>query len=196
MPRYLQVLLEAQTAGSATISSTDLAADAGVNAAIVRKDMSTLGANGTRGVGYEVAPLVAVLSGRLGLAGDRPVVIVGAGNLGRALASYGGFLDRGFRTVALIDADPRLVGEEIAGLPVIAPEDLARIVSEHGIPIAVLATPAAVAQSVTDVLAAAGVTAILNFAPAAIDVPDGVRLRTVDVSTELQILSFYDRSDA
>jgi redox-sensing transcriptional repressor len=191
LPLYYRALLETAEREIVTISSERLAELAGVNAAKVRKDLSYLGSYGTRGVGYDVEYLLHEISRELGLTRDWPVVIVGIGNLGRALANYRGFGARGFRVVALVDANDDLVGDEVAGLHVEGVDDLDRIVAEREIAIGILATPAAVAQEVADRLVAAGVTSILNFAPAVISVPDGVSLRKVDLAIELQILSFY-----
>jgi redox-sensing transcriptional repressor len=191
LPLYYRALLETAEREIVTISSERLAELAGVNAAKVRKDLSYLGSYGTRGVGYDVEYLLHEISRELGLTRDWPVVIVGIGNLGRALANYRGFGARGFRVVALVDANDDLVGQEVAGLAVEAVDDLDRIVSEREIAIGILATPAGVAQEVADRLVAAGVPSILNFAPAVISVPDGVSLRKVDLAIELQILSFY-----
>src|SRR5262249_30980585 len=129
----------------------------------------------------------------LGLTQDWPVVIVGVGNLGHALANYRGFSARGFRVVALVDADAEKVGEEVAGLRVHHLDDLPQIATQGRAAIGVIATPASAAQEVADRLVAAGVSAILNFAPAVINVPEGVSLRKVDLSIELQILSFYQQ---
>jgi redox-sensing transcriptional repressor len=191
LPLYYRALLETAEREVSTISSERLAELAGVNAAKVRKDLSYLGSYGTRGVGYDVEYLLHEISRELGLTRDWPVVIVGIGNLGRALANYRGFGARGFRVVALVDSNPELVGRQVGELSVEDVEDLDRIVSEREIAIGILATPAAVAQEVSDRLVAAGVTSILNFAPAVISVPDGVSLRKVDLAIELQILSFY-----
>ena len=193
LPRSLQVRVDAVDAGTPTLSSEDLAAAAGLTSAKVRKDLSFLGSHGTRGVGYEVHQLAAELSDALGLTVDRPVAIVGIGNLGRALASYGGFDRRGFRIAALIDVDPDKVGVTVGDHVVEPAADLARIIAERGIGIAVLATPVAASQPMADAAVAAGATAILNFAPTHLTVPDHVTVRTVDLSTELQILSFYER---
>jgi redox-sensing transcriptional repressor len=196
LPVYLQVLLAAadhDDGSVATLSSDDLARATGFTAAKVRKDLSFLGSHGTRGVGYPVVELAELISRVLGLTTERSVVLVGAGNLGRALASYEGFLRRGFRLAALVDADAAKVGSEVAGHLVEAAGELPRIVAARDISIAVLATPAAAAQSVADALVAAGITAILNFAPTHLDVPPDVQVRSVDLSTELQILSFYDQ---
>jgi redox-sensing transcriptional repressor len=191
LPVYLRCLMEVADARIATISSERLAEMAGVNAAKVRKDLSHLGSYGTRGVGYEVEYLLVQISRVLGLTQDCPVVIVGVGNLGQALANYRGFSARGFRIAALVDADPRKVGERVGDLLVRDIESLPEIV-EPGC-IGIIATPAAAAQDVADRLVAAGVTSILNFAPAVISVPKGISMRKVDLSIELQILSFYQQ---
>lgn len=193
LPAYLQVLAAAADAGSATISSDDLAAAAGVNSAIVRKDLSSLGSFGTRGVGYHIGDLVGVISATLGLTHDWAVAIVGIGNLGRALARYGGFRRRGFRVAALIDSDPAKVGEPVEGLVVEPLAAIEEVVGTRGVRIGVITTPAAAAQQVADALVAAGVTAILNFAPAHLAVSDAVTVRKVDLSSELAILAFYEQ---
>lgn len=191
LPLYYRALLEITDDGVDTVSSERLATMAGVNAAQVRKDLSYLGSYGTRGVGYEVAFLLDRISRELGLTHDWPVAIVGVGNLGHALANYGGLTDRGFRVLALVDADPAKVGSAVGDLAVEALADLAEIVRTRAITIGIIATPATAAQEVADQLVAAGVQSILNFAPAVISVPEGVSVRKVDLATELQILSFY-----
>ncbi len=191
LPLYYRALVETGEHDVPTISSERLAELAGVNAAKVRKDLSYLGSYGTRGVGYDVEYLLHEISRELGLTRDWPVVIVGIGNLGRALANYRGFGARGFRVVALVDADPALVGKKFGDLAVEAIHDLHKIVADRGIAIGILAVPAGAAQEVTDRLVDAGVTSILNFAPAVCTVPDGVSMRKVDLAIELQILSFY-----
>lgn len=196
LPRYLQALIAAGDVDQTTISSQGLARGAGVNSAIVRKDLSHLGALGRRGVGYDVAGLVDEISTVLGLSTERAVVIVGLGNLGRALAAYDGFHRRGFRIVALLDADPAKIGTEVGDLRIESADDLEDIVADRGAQIAVLATPAPHAQDAADRLVAAGVRAILNFAPVHLDGPDHVSIRRVDLSTELQILSFYEQLQA
>jgi redox-sensing transcriptional repressor len=193
LPVYLRSLLEVADAHTITISSERLAEMAGVNAAKVRKDLSYLGSYGTRGVGYDVQFLLLHINRVLGLTQDWPVVIVGIGNLGHALANYKGFSARGFRIAALVDADRAKVGEVVADLPVRHLDELPAIAAEAAIAIGIVATPAPSAQEVADLLVAAGVTSILNFAPAVISVPRGVSLRKVDLSIELQILSFYQQ---
>ena len=193
LPVYLRALLEVADAKTATISSERLAEMGGVNAAKVRKDLSYLGSYGTRGVGYDVEYLLLHISRVLGLTQDWPVVIVGIGNLGHALANYRGFSARGFRIAALVDADHAKVGEKVDGLEVRHIDELPEIAVEDQIAIGIIATPAASAQDVADRLVSAGVTSILNFAPAVVNVPRGVSLRKVDLSVELQILSFYQQ---
>ncbi|HVE73903.1 MAG TPA: redox-sensing transcriptional repressor Rex [Mycobacteriales bacterium] len=192
LPLYLRALQSLAEGGATTVSSEALAMTAGVNSAKVRKDLSQLGSYGTRGVGYAVDYLIYQVSQELGLAQCWDVVIVGVGNLGHALAGYAGFGSRGFRIVALLDADPRRVGEEVAGLTVRHVDDLDAVVRDHAISIGLIATPAAAAQDVCDRLVAAGVTSILNFAPAVVQVPPEVELRKVDLAVELQILSFHE----
>jgi redox-sensing transcriptional repressor len=193
LPVYLRSLLELAGTEVTTVSSERLAERCGVNAAKVRKDLSHLGSYGTRGVGYDVEVLLAQISRELGLTQDWPIAIVGLGNLGHALANYRGFGARGFRIVALFDADPARVGEDIDGIPIRAIDDLKRVVAETPIAIGIIAVPAQVAQQVADRLVDAGVMSILNFAPTMITVPDRVSLRKVDLSIELQILSFYSQ---
>jgi redox-sensing transcriptional repressor len=196
LPVYLRSLAELVDEKIATVSSERLAEMAGVNAAKVRKDLSYLGSYGTRGVGYDVEYLHFQMSRELGLTHDWPVVIVGLGNLGHALANYGGFGDRGFPVAALIDADPAKIGSTVSGHPGRGSDELPAVVAGAGIAIGVIATPASAAQEVADRLVAAGVSSILNFAPAVVNVPDGVSLRKVDLAVELQILSFYQQRRA
>jgi redox-sensing transcriptional repressor len=193
LPVYLRSLLVMADDKEETVSSERLAELAGVNAAKVRKDLSYLGSFGTRGVGYDVEYLVFQMSRELGLTQDWPVVIAGAGNLGAALANYGGFGDRGFPVVALVDTDQSKVGQTIAGVSVFDIDDLDDLVAEHEIAIGVIATPAEAGQAVADRMAAAGIPSILNFAPALITVPEDVSLRKVDLAVEMQILSFYQQ---
>jgi redox-sensing transcriptional repressor len=175
------------------VSSERLAELAGVNAAKVRKDLSYLGSYGTRGVGYDVEYLLHEISRELGLTHDWPVAIVGVGNLGQALANYHGFSARGFRIVALFDADAAKVGNLVGDLKIEALDDLPVLARERGVAIGIIATPAHAAQEVADRLVDAGVTATLNFAPIVVAAPPGVSLRQVDLAIELQILSFYQQ---
>lgn len=196
LPVYLRALTSLQERGVATVSSEELAAAAGVNSAKLRKDLSHLGSYGTRGVGYDVQYLIYQISRELGLTQDWAVAIVGVGNLGRALANYGGFASRGFRIAGLLDADPHVVGDRIAGLVVEHTDELESVIKKRGVSIVVIATPATAAQQVCDRVIAAGVTSILNFAPVVLAVPDGVDVRKVDLSIELQILAFHEQRKA
>ncbi|MDQ1626068.1 MAG: redox-sensing transcriptional repressor [Actinomycetota bacterium] len=193
LPVYLRALSALADEGVSTVSSEELATAAGVNSAKLRKDLSYLGSYGTRGVGYDVGYLVYQVSRELGLSQDWPVIIVGLGHLGHALANYGGFVSRGFAIRALVDADPDLVGVEVAGLEVRPIGELEQLVARHGIAIGVIATPATVAQEVCDRLVSAGVSSILNFAPTVLAVPEEVEVRKVDLSIELQILAFHEQ---
>ena len=196
LPVYLRALNALHESGAGTCSSEELATAAGVNSAKLRKDLSHLGSYGTRGVGYDVEYLRYQIAREIGLTQDWPVVIVGIGNLGHALANYSGFSSRGFRTVALLDADPAQQGQLVAGLRVRAFDELDAIVAEHGVAIGVIATPASAAQDVCDAMVHAGVRSILNFAPTVLSVPDSVDVRMVDLSSELQILAYHEQRKA
>jgi redox-sensing transcriptional repressor len=196
LPIYLQILSEQADNGMVGISSEQLAELAGVNAAKVRKDLSYLGSYGTRGVGYEVDYLTFQIRRELGLDHNWPVVIVGAGNLGHALAGYGGFGERGFPIGGIVDNDDTLVGSIVAGVVVRHVDDLPNIIAAHGICIGVVATPAGAAQAAADLLVAAGATSILNFAPVMLNLPIGVSVRKVDLAVELQILSYHEQRRA
>lgn len=193
LPVYRRVLLELLSIRTTTVSSTRLAALAGVNAAKVRKDLSYLGSFGIRGVGYNVEHLLHEVSRELGLTHDWPVLIAGLGNLGSALANYGGFRERGFPVRALVDADPAKVGRQVAGVPVRHVNELETIVAEGNIAIGIVATPASAAQDVVDRMVAAGIGSILNFAPVVVSAAEGLSVRNVDLAVELQVLSFYQR---
>jgi redox-sensing transcriptional repressor len=191
LPVYLRALYTLAERGVSTVASDELARSAGVNSAKLRKDLSHLGSYGIRGVGYDVEYLVYQVSRALGLTQRWPVIIIGAGNLGRALANYGGFLTRGFRIEAVFDSDTALVGRELGSVIVRHVNDLETVVTENGVAIGVIAVPASAAQAMCDRLVAAGVTSILNFAPLVLNVPEGVDVRKVDLSIELQILAFH-----
>jgi redox-sensing transcriptional repressor len=196
LPIYLRALVNLSERAIATCSSEELAAAAGVNSAKLRKDLSYLGSYGTRGVGYDVEYLRYQIAREIGLTQDWPVVIVGIGNLGHALANYSGFSSRGFRIVALLDSDPARVGEEVGTLSIRPFDEIESLVADHDVAIGVVATPASSAQEVCDRLVGAGVTSILNFAPAVLAVPDGVDVRKVDLSIELQILAYHEQRKA
>jgi redox-sensing transcriptional repressor len=188
---YTRCLLQLEEDGVKTISSQEMADRFNLNSAQVRKDLAYFGEFGVRGIGYYVAGLKAELQRILGLDRQWPLVLVGFGNLGSALFHYKGFGRQGFRIAAIVDDDPAKVAREVESVPVVASRDLAREVRARGIQIAIVAVPAESAQAVTDRLVGAGIRAILNFAPARLKVPREVRLQNVDLSIELETLSFY-----
>jgi redox-sensing transcriptional repressor len=194
LPIYLRCLLDlAEGRGQLTVSSEELAQMAGVNAAKVRKDLSYLGSYGTRGVGYDVEYLLYQITRELGLTQDWPTAIIGIGNLGRALASYKGFAERGFSIQALFDVNDAVISKKVGGIEVRHLDELKEVVVDEGITIGIISTPPAAAQEVAERLVDAGVKSILNFAPAVVNVPPVVNVRKVDLSIELQILSFYQQ---
>lgn len=193
LPVYLRALTALRDRGVVTCSSNELAETVGVNPAKLRKDLSYLGSYGTRGVGYEVDFLWHQIAREIGQTQDWNVAIVGVGHLGTALSSYQGFSARGIRVAALVDADPDRIGRVVSGIEVTALDDLSATVDTHGIAIGIVATPGDAAQRVADALVDAGVTSILNFAPALVQVPEGVGVRQVDLSIELQILAYHEQ---
>lgn len=193
LPVYLQILKGLATQQVRQLSSDQLAALAGVNAAKVRKDLSYLGSYGTRGVGYEVEYLVYQIKRELGLLNDWNVVLVGAGNLGNALANYSGFASRGFSVAAIVDIDDKKVGNNVGGIRVQHVSELAAIVRDLTVSIGVIATPVESAQVAADLLVVAGIGSILNFASVVLSVPDHISVRSVDLGVELQILGYYEQ---
>ncbi|MDP2210820.1 MAG: redox-sensing transcriptional repressor Rex [Candidatus Aquicultor sp.] len=193
LPVYLRSLVMLANKGEQIVSSEGLAQIAGTNAAQLRKDLSYLGEFGTRGVGYEVDQLVNEVSKWLGLLRDRTVIIVGLGRLGGALVGYQGFSQKGFKVVGAFDRDPAIIGKKVDGLLVQHINEINDFAHNlaGGVDIGIIATQAPSAQGVANKMADAGVRAIINFAPITIDVADGVVLRQVDLSVELQILSYY-----
>ena len=192
---YLRVLADLETAGTATVSSRGIASLCRLNPAQVRKDLARFGGFGVRGVGYNVAELRQVVATLLGLDTDSRVVIVGAGNLGQALADYPGFHGGGFEIVALFDVRDEIVGTESRrGHPVHHIDDLEHLIRESDVRIGMVAVPAANAEEVVERLVAAGVRGIVNFAPVRPDVPEGIAVRNVDLKVELESLSFFLRS--
>lgn len=188
LARYLQGLEEL---ARSTVSSEDIAVAVGVNAAQVRRDLSYLGHQGVRGVGYDSESLRSAILREMGLIETVGVAIVGAGHLGQALAGYRGFEDRGFSVAGLYDVDPDKVGTAIHDIPIRHIEQLVADGRNGLFQIAIIATPAEAAHEVLARLAEAGIRSILNFAPAVLRPPESVEVRNVDLSTELQILSFY-----
>jgi len=193
LPLYLRCLAVEAKRGVTTLSSGRLADLAGVNAAKVRKDLSHLGSYGTRGVGYDVEFLVFQIRRELGLTQDWPVAIAGAGNLGQALAGFAGFRARGFRVEAMFDTDPEKLGRRIGEVEVLPIAALSAVTAERQVAIGIICTPPEVAQEVADAFIAAGVSSLLSFAPTVLATPPNVAMRMVDLSMELQILSFHSQ---
>ncbi len=187
---YTRCLQQLEEDGVKTVSSQDLAERFDLNSAQMRKDLAYFGEFGVRGIGYYVSGLKAELQRILGLDREWPVALLGFGNLGSALFNYRGFARQGFRIVAVFDDDPAKHGQDVEGVPVFPSSALAREAKARGIQIGIVAVPPEAAQPVADALVGAGVRAILNFAPARIRVPRDVRLKHVDLSIELETLSF------
>lgn len=187
---YLRFLEDSVQRGVSTISSDELARRGGTTSAQVRKDLSFFGSFGKRGLGYAVPELMESLRDILGLRREWRVIIVGAGKIGTALAQYHGFKQRGFHVIAVFDLDPRKIGSKWNGLVVRSMTELETEIREEGPEIAVLAVPAEVAQTAADRLTEAGIKAILNFAPAQLQVPADVMVRNVNMAMELEGLSF------
>jgi redox-sensing transcriptional repressor len=187
---YLRLLQEADAAGADTISSGELAERGGTTSAQVRKDLSLFGSFGKRGLGYAVPELLSRIRSILGLQQEWRVALVGAGKLGSALASYRDFDARGFQIRAVFDSDPRKIGTRWGDLTIRADDRMDEVVRSEGVEMAILAVPADAAQAVADRLVRAGVRGILNFAPARLRVPPEVVLKNVDVTLELEGLSF------
>ncbi len=189
--RYQRALARARRLGAKRVSSHDMAALAGVTPEQVRKDLSYFGSFGRRGVGYDVGSLSDELRRILGLDSKRRLAIVGVGNLGTALAGYAGFEARGFDIAGLYDNNPARVGHRVQGLRVRHINDLAADHRLDPIDIAVLAVPEVAAQAAADKIVAAGIPALLNFAPVSLKLPPHVVLRDVDMTAELEYLSFW-----
>ena len=188
---YTRCLAHLEEDGVKTVSSQELAERFALNSAQVRKDLAYFGEFGIRGIGYYVSNLRAELQRILGLDREWQVALVGYGNLGSALFRYRGFAQQGFRIAAIFDEDPAKVGKAVDDLTIFPLRDLPREVRARGLQLAIVAVPAESAQLVTDRLVAAGIKAILNFAPTRIKVARDVRLKNVDLSIELEGLSFY-----
>ncbi|HET9327162.1 MAG TPA: redox-sensing transcriptional repressor Rex [Candidatus Eisenbacteria bacterium] len=190
LSHYYRVLEEVEAEGKRLISSHRLAEREGITSAQVRKDLSCFGSFGRRGLGYNVAHLREEIRGILGLDRRWRVAIVGAGNVGTALLAYRGFAKQGFDVVAVFDRDPQRVGQRIGDLVIRDTNDIATVASEQRVDMGVIATPVRAAQEVADQLVAVGVRGILNFAPRKLFVPSHVALRNVDMTVELESLSF------
>jgi redox-sensing transcriptional repressor len=190
MCRYLRIL---ERHDQPTISSATIADAAGVNAAQVRKDLSFFGEFGQPGVGYHTDDLLASLKRMMGLDEELEVVVVGAGALGSALINYPGFENRGFRIVAVFDNNPAKVGHRLRGYEIMAFDRMKETIAEQNVSLAIIAVPRVSAQDVADGLIDAGVRGILNFAPVTLKVPEGVVVRSVDLTLQLETLAYHLR---
>ena len=189
---YLRCLTYLESLHQQTVSSAEMAERFHLNSAQIRKDLACFGEFGTRGVGYNVSRLKEHLVRELGIDRARNVIIAGAGNLGMALADYHGFNDNGFRIAALLDVDPTKIGRTSRiGIPVLPYSDLKRVVQQQKVEIGIIAVTADAAQDVYDAFVAAGLNAILNFAPAQLRTHEHVKLKSVDLRINLELLSFY-----
>ncbi len=191
LPVYLRVLEEVQAAEVPIVSSAELAERTGFSPEQIRKDLAYFGAFGTRGVGYDTALLSRRISKILGLHHGVNACLVGAGHLGYALARYSLSKHKDVRIAAIFDADPSKVGTEIMGVQIRSIADLVRVAKEESIKIGIITVPATEAQSTADQLVAAGIEAILNFAPAKLKVSAQIFVQNIDLTIELQSLAYY-----
>ena len=197
LPLYARSLRYLLQDGITSVSSQDLGARINVTAAQIRKDLSYFGEFGKQGIGYDVEKLLDQIERILGLHQEWAVALVGIGHLGEAIARYDGFSSHGIRIVALFDTDPSKLGAEVNGLPVLSFDNVKPILDEHHIQMAIIAVPAAHAQEVADKLVAAGVRAILSYAPTVVQVPEGVWVRYIDPVAIIHSLTYYlAREDA
>lgn len=191
LPVYARALDLLERQGRDVVNSQELGERLGVTPAQIRKDLSYFGRFGKQGRGYNVSRLLAELRQILGLTHEWPMVLVGVGQLGRAILTYGGFAPQGFRIIAAFDADPGVVGTSVSGLIVKSVESIPAFLSAEHAKIAIVAVPATSAQNVIDSLVASGVKAILNYAPIAPQTPPSVRVKDIDPVLALQSMTFY-----
>lgn len=192
LPIYVRTLKNIDASGIATVSSDDLAEQIGVTAAQIRRDLSYFGKFGKQGKGYEVSTLVAEIQRILNLDREWEVALVGFGHLGQAIAAYRGFEASSFRITAIFDRNPDRVGQVAeSGVRVMAEADISRVVRENGIRMGIVAVPAHAAQEVANALIAGGVSAILNYAPVILRVPENVWTREVDPTSAMQSMTYY-----
>jgi redox-sensing transcriptional repressor len=187
---YLRRVEELSREGVTKVSSGQLGEALGVTDAQVRKDLAALGNLGHPGVGYGTQELIPAICRALGVDREWAAVLVGVGNLARALLRYRGFQERGFRIVALFDADPTKVGQRVDGLELFPPERMAEVIAATGAELGLLTVPSEAAQAVADALVAAGIRGLLNFAPVVLRLPPGVSLVSVDLTVQLEQLAF------
>ena len=188
---YLRCLEELENDGKVSVTSEQFADRFGLNSAQVRKDLAYFGQFGVRGLGYYTTPLRHSLEKILGLKRAWEVALVGLGNLGSALIRYKGFREKGFSISAVFDQDPVKIGRRVEGIEVMDTPKIVPVIRKRKIKIAILAVPAVTAQAVLNLLVEAGVTAVLNFVPAQLTVPDSVKLQNVDLAVLLKTLSYH-----
>jgi redox-sensing transcriptional repressor len=187
---YLRRLEELLREGTSRVSSSLLGESLGVTDAQVRKDLAALGHLGHPGIGYAAPELVAAIRRVLGIDREWAVALVGVGNLARALLRYQGFVERGFRIVALFDSDRSKVGQRIDNLTIHGPEDMGRVIAATRAELGVLSVPSEGSQAVAEALIAAGIRGLLNFAPQVLRVPPGISVVSVDLTVQLEQLAF------
>jgi redox-sensing transcriptional repressor len=191
---YLRCLARLRENGIGTVSSEALAKAAGVKSTQLRKDLAYFGTFGTRGLGYDVAELSQKISGELGTSSLQPVILVGVGHLGLALLSYRGFEKEGFEIIAAFDTEPNRRRDKKTAQPILSISELPAFVAEHGVKMAILSVPVAVAQETANNLIACGIMGILNFAPIVLAVPEDVMVNNVNLAIELENLSYFIQS--
>jgi redox-sensing transcriptional repressor len=191
LPVYLRALTRLAQEGREVTSSHELGQRLGISSAQIRKDLSHFGGFGKQGTGYQIAYLVEQLKQVLKVDQEWDVALVGAGDLGRALAHYKGFSDRGFRIVLVFDTAPQKIGTHLEGFVIQPLDDLAKVIRERGIKIAMIAVPAEAAQEVADRLIEVGVKAILNYAPINLNVPADIHVQYIDPVVHLQRMTYY-----
>jgi redox-sensing transcriptional repressor len=191
LPLYARSLRYLLQEGTTSVSSQDLGARINVTAAQIRKDLSYFGEFGKQGIGYDVEKLLSQIERILGLNQEWNVALVGIGNLGEAIARYEGFRSQGVRITALFDADPRKIGQSAGDLTINSLDSLSEVIQAQNIHMAILAVPATHAQEVADRLVAAGVKAILSYAPTVVQVPVGVWVRYIDPVAIIHSLTYY-----
>jgi len=191
LPVYLRALQRMADKGIQTTSSQELGERVGISAAQIRKDISQFGEFGKQGTGYRISFLVDKLREILKIDRIWDVAVVGAGDVGHALARYQGFVNRGFRVVMVFDSDESKVGQQIGEFVVQDTSGMIEVIQEAGVQVAMLSVPAAAAQDATDMLVKAGVKAILNYAPISLTVPEDVRVQHIDPATHLQRMTYY-----
>jgi redox-sensing transcriptional repressor len=191
LPVYARALGALERQGREVVNSQELGERLGVTPAQIRKDLSYFGRFGKQGRGYNVGRLLEELRQILGLTREWPMVLVGVGQLGRAIVAYGGFVPQGFRIVEAFDVDAKIVGTSVDGLTVKSLDTLPQVLKRQRVEIAIVAVPAATAQDVIDMLVSAGVKAILNYAPIAAHAPPNVQIKDIDPVLLLQSMTFY-----